>query len=186
MTSTLCQACTFPHSYRNHTHTEHHRHVSYYSKLLYIPQIYTKSMCQLTLHYHNMKRSIINNNFLWEASYTSVTQITYKPVPSWSLGAIPCVFLKTDFVFSLTNLRNRFFSDRLATTCHYGQSIRTFAMCPHCHFKGVLLVPRNQHHGHTDFLKLHFVYADPLCLLFEKQSVSDCCVVKSCSSDTQR
>lgn len=69
-----------------HTHIEHHRHASNFYKLLYIPQIYTKIMCQLKLQYHNMKRSIINNNVLWEASYIRVTQRMCKPVPSWGLG----------------------------------------------------------------------------------------------------
>lgn len=39
-------------------------------------------MCQLKLQYHNMKRSIMNNNVLWEASYIRVTQRMCKPVPS--------------------------------------------------------------------------------------------------------
>lgn len=82
----LKRAHSHNHTQIIHTHIEHHRHASNFYKLLYIPQIYTKSMCQLKLQYHNMKRNIINNNVLSEASYIRVNQIMCKPVPSWSLG----------------------------------------------------------------------------------------------------
>lgn len=128
----MCHARTYPPSCINHTHAhrQRYRHESNYYKLLYIPQIYTISTCQLKQKYHSMKISMRDNNILCEASCICVTQIIGKPLPHWSLGTTPCVFLKSNFVLSLANLGNRLFSDSLANTCHYGQSIRALALCP--------------------------------------------------------